>query len=159
MSQHALRAPLPDTLLADYPGARRSSLEDGPAGRTDDTDVRRVIRLDEHRARRDPVVDRIPAVLPATGDGGDAADVFAAQPRRPARGSGRRRLAGAVRRALPALVAFCRRIAHGDAGMATAEYAIATLAAVGFAGLLVLILKGNEVRGLLTAIIRQALGG
>ena len=44
-----------------------------------------------------------------------------------------------------------------DAGMATAEYAIATLAAVGFAGLLVVILKGNEVKVLLTGIIRQAL--
>ncbi|QGQ20874.1 DUF4244 domain-containing protein [Cellulomonas sp. JZ18] len=43
--------------------------------------------------------------------------------------------------------------------MATAEYAIATLAAVGFAGLLVVILKGNEVKGLLTGIVRQALGG
>ncbi|MFC8192941.1 DUF4244 domain-containing protein [Cellulomonas sp. NPDC057328] len=51
-----------------------------------------------------------------------------------------------------------RRVA-GDAGMATAEYAIATLAAVGFAGLLVVILKGNEVKGLLTGIVRQALGG
>jgi len=44
-----------------------------------------------------------------------------------------------------------------EAGMATAEYAIATLAAVGFAGLLVVILKGNEVKGLLSGIIRQAL--
>lgn len=44
-----------------------------------------------------------------------------------------------------------------DAGMATAEYAIATLAAVGFAGLLVVILKGNEVKGLLLTIIKQAL--
>lgn len=51
-----------------------------------------------------------------------------------------------------------RRVA-GDAGMATAEYAIATLAAVGFAGLLVVILKGNEVKGLLTGLVRQALGG
>lgn len=49
------------------------------------------------------------------------------------------------------------RQALADAGMATAEYAIATLAAVGFAGLLVVILKGNEVKGLLTGIIRQAL--
>jgi hypothetical protein len=47
-------------------------------------------------------------------------------------------------------------VAH-DAGMATAEYAIATLAAVGFAGLLVVILKGNEVKGLLLNIIKQAL--
>ncbi|WP_369796652.1 DUF4244 domain-containing protein [Cellulomonas sp. URHE0023] len=45
-----------------------------------------------------------------------------------------------------------------EAGMATAEYAIATLAAVGFAGLLVVILRGNEVKGFLLAIIRQALG-
>jgi hypothetical protein len=45
----------------------------------------------------------------------------------------------------------------GDAGMATAEYAIATLAAVGFAGLLVVILKGGEVRALLSGIIRRAL--
>lgn len=45
----------------------------------------------------------------------------------------------------------------GDAGMATAEYAIATLAACGFAGLLVLILKGGQVRGLLMSIIERAL--
>ncbi|MCG2623529.1 DUF4244 domain-containing protein [Arthrobacter sp. I2-34] len=44
-----------------------------------------------------------------------------------------------------------------DAGMATAEYAIATLAAVGFAGLLVLIMRSGEVRGLLMSIIEQAL--
>lgn len=52
-----------------------------------------------------------------------------------------------------------RRLATGarDAGMATAEYAIATLAAVGFAGLLVVILKSNEVRGLLSGIVKQAL--
>ncbi|WP_246123202.1 DUF4244 domain-containing protein [Cellulomonas terrae] len=49
------------------------------------------------------------------------------------------------------------RAGLADAGMATAEYAIATLAAVGFAGLLVVILKGNEVKGLLLGIIRQAL--
>jgi hypothetical protein len=44
-----------------------------------------------------------------------------------------------------------------DAGMATAEYAIATLAACGFAGLLVTLLKSGEVKGLLTGIIRSAL--
>ena len=53
----------------------------------------------------------------------------------------------------------CRRwTQHGmEAGMATAEYAIATLAAVGFAGLLVVILKSDEVRGFLLNIIRTAL--
>lgn len=44
-----------------------------------------------------------------------------------------------------------------ELGMATAEYAIATLAAVGFAGLLVVILKSAEVRGFLLNIIRTAL--
>ena len=42
-------------------------------------------------------------------------------------------------------------------GMATAEYAIATVAAAGFAGLLVVILRSDEVRGLLMSIIRSAL--
>jgi hypothetical protein len=45
----------------------------------------------------------------------------------------------------------------GDAGSATAEYAIATLAAVGFAGLLVVILRSDEVRGMLTDLIHHAL--
>jgi hypothetical protein len=49
------------------------------------------------------------------------------------------------------------RRAVDDAGSATAEYAIATLAAVGFAGLLVVILRSGEVRGLLTDLIRHAL--
>lgn len=49
------------------------------------------------------------------------------------------------------------RVLGDEAGMATAEYAIATLAAVGFAGLLVVILKSDEVRGFLTNIIRSAL--
>jgi len=44
-----------------------------------------------------------------------------------------------------------------DEGAATAEYAIATMAAVGFAGLLVVILRSDEVRGLLLGIIRSAL--
>jgi len=44
-----------------------------------------------------------------------------------------------------------------EAGMATAEYAIATVAAAGFAGLLVVILRSAEVRGLLFGIIRGAL--
>jgi len=49
------------------------------------------------------------------------------------------------------------RAAGREAGMATAEYAIATLAAVGFAGLLLVILKSAEVRGLLLGIITSAL--
>lgn len=44
-----------------------------------------------------------------------------------------------------------------ERGAATAEYAVATMAAVGFAGLLVLILRGDEVRGILTDLVRNAL--
>lgn len=44
-----------------------------------------------------------------------------------------------------------------ETGMATAEYAIATLAAVGFAGVLVFLLRSDEVRGFLLNIIRSAL--
>ena len=47
--------------------------------------------------------------------------------------------------------------ARPEAGMATAEYAIATLAAVAFAGLLLVIMRSDEVRGLLLGIIREAL--
>lgn len=49
------------------------------------------------------------------------------------------------------------RFRSAEAGMATAEYAIATLAAVGFAGLLVVILRSDEVRGFLMSIVQQAL--
>lgn len=45
----------------------------------------------------------------------------------------------------------------GQQGMATAEYAIATLGAVAFAGLLVVIMRSDEVRGFLLGIIRAAL--
>jgi Flp pilus assembly pilin Flp len=54
--------------------------------------------------------------------------------------------------------AHMRNFAQDETGAATAEYAIATMAAVGFAGLLVAILKGDAVRGLLTNVITGALG-
>ena len=44
-----------------------------------------------------------------------------------------------------------------DAGMATAEYAVATLAACGFAGVLVAVLSSGEVRSMLLAIVKRAL--
>lgn len=44
-----------------------------------------------------------------------------------------------------------------DAGMATAEYAVATLAACGFAGLLVAVLSSGEVRTMLLSIVKRAL--
>jgi len=54
------------------------------------------------------------------------------------------------------VVASARRFG-GERGAATAEYAVATMAAVGFAGLLVVILRGDEVRGILTELVRNAL--
>lgn len=44
-----------------------------------------------------------------------------------------------------------------ESGAATAEYAIATMAAVAFAGLLVIIMRSDEVRGILTDLVRRAL--
>jgi hypothetical protein len=44
-----------------------------------------------------------------------------------------------------------------DDGAATAEYAITIMAAVGFAGLLVVILKSGEVQAILTGLVRTAL--
>ena len=42
-------------------------------------------------------------------------------------------------------------------GAATAEYVIATMAAVGFAGLLVVILRSPEVKDILFGMIKAAL--
>lgn len=44
-----------------------------------------------------------------------------------------------------------------DEGMATAEYAMVTLAAVAFAGLLLTVLTSNEVRTALVGLIQDAL--
>lgn len=49
------------------------------------------------------------------------------------------------------------RCLRDETGAATAEYLVATMAAVGFAGLLIVILRGNEVRGILTDLVRNAL--
>ncbi|MDN6602807.1 DUF4244 domain-containing protein [Brevibacterium sp.] len=45
-----------------------------------------------------------------------------------------------------------------DAGATTAEYAITTLAACGFAALLVIILKSEPIKELVTGVIETALG-
>lgn len=51
----------------------------------------------------------------------------------------------------------CARLFGDDTGAATAEYAVATMAAVAFAGLLVVIMRSDEVRGILTDLVRRAL--
>ncbi|SPT55065.1 Uncharacterised protein [Actinomyces bovis] len=45
----------------------------------------------------------------------------------------------------------------GEAGMATAEYAIGTLAAAAFAGLLLAIMRGGGPTALLSSLINSAL--
>lgn len=60
-------------------------------------------------------------------------------------------------RLLQRFTKYISGLVKSEAGMATAEYAIATLAAVGFAGLLVVILRSEEVRGFLLNLIRTAL--
>ena len=64
----------------------------------------------------------------------------------------------ALRSALTRVRRLSRRVrVVGEAGMTTAEYAIGTLAACGFAALLVTILRGGVVQGLLLGIIKRAL--
>jgi Protein of unknown function (DUF4244) len=60
---------------------------------------------------------------------------------------------------IPAAVLSVRRRRERlyDLGMATAEYAVVTVAACGFAGLLLAIVRSGEVRGLLLGIIKRAL--
>lgn len=61
----------------------------------------------------------------------------------------------------PSLPTLTRRRAAqlltDESGAATAEYAIATMAAVAFAGLLVVIMRSDEVRAILTDLVRRAL--
>ena len=45
-----------------------------------------------------------------------------------------------------------------DQGSATAEYAIVTVAAAGFAAVLVALLKSPEVRDMLLGLVQSALG-
>ena len=61
-----------------------------------------------------------------------------------------------MKNTISAAWARTRRLAD-ETGAATAEYVVATMAAVGFAGLLVVILKGDEVRGMLTDLVHRAL--
>ena len=50
-----------------------------------------------------------------------------------------------------------RGAARSERGSATAEYAIAALAAAAFAGLLIAVVTSPEIRSLLTGIISKAL--
>jgi len=45
-----------------------------------------------------------------------------------------------------------------DTGMATTEYALVTVAAAAFAGILIALVRSDEVRELLAGILRSAFG-
>jgi Flp pilus assembly pilin Flp len=56
---------------------------------------------------------------------------------------------------------FIRRhltLLRDESGAVTAEYSIVILAAVAFAGLLVAIMRSDEVRAMLVALVQNALG-
>jgi hypothetical protein len=55
------------------------------------------------------------------------------------------------------LIGMLRDACRDDRGAATAEYAIVIMAAVGFAGLLVVILRSGEVQAILTDLVQRAL--
>lgn len=50
-----------------------------------------------------------------------------------------------------------RSRASGEAGMATAEYAIGTLAAAGFAAILIKVVTSDQIRTMLVNVIKSAL--
>ena len=68
-----------------------------------------------------------------------------------------RRLLRGLRAAIGERMRGGRMRDNGEAGAATAEYAIVIMAAVGFAGLLVVIMRSEEVRAILTDLIQRAL--
>jgi hypothetical protein len=88
----------------------------------------------------------------STGAGGPSASCVRVAPSRPGHA------VRAVHRVLDRRGSgSCSGAGSRDAGAATAEYAIATMAAVAFAGLLVVILQSDEVRGMLLDLVRRAL--
>lgn len=72
-------------------------------------------------------------------------------------GSGRRAIRCTRIPFVPATRSRTMRLLADESGAATAEYAIATMAAVAFAGMLVVIMRSDEVRGILTDLVHKAL--
>lgn len=117
-----------------------------------------------HPARRGPARPVLTLVPSVPADPAEAASPRdpespegAGLPGVPASAGGPAPVAGPSRPDAPAGAIGRGRKALREAGMATAEYAIATLAAVGFAGLLLVILRSGEVRALLMGLVKRAL--
>lgn len=64
---------------------------------------------------------------------------------------------GSTRQEVAAFRRLWWRLTHEERGATTAEYAMTTMAAVGFAGVLVALLRGEEVRSILSDLVRRAL--
>lgn len=56
-----------------------------------------------------------------------------------------------------ALARLATRLRREDAGMTTVEYAVGTVAAAGFGGLLIKLLMSDEARNLLWSLISRAI--
>lgn len=119
-----------------------------------------------HRVSEPPAVPAAPVVGTAAGRAPDRVPSGPASGKsgsrsRPGSGSDRRASVTELRTLTEPGVAGVPRTSppwtDREAGMATAEYAIATLAAVAFAGLLAVVLGSDEVRSMLLSLIRSAL--
>ena len=78
--------------------------------------------------------------------------------RRGARGAGNRRGFRSVSRAVAGGLHPGRVRRLGEQGMTTAEYAVGTMAAVAFAGLLLVVVRSGPVKSALSQLIVSALG-
>ena len=78
--------------------------------------------------------------------------------RRGVRGAGGRARFTAVVRAARARLTAARVRGLGEQGMTTAEYAVGTMAAVAFAGLLLVVVRSGPVKSALSQLIVSALG-
>ena len=59
-------------------------------------------------------------------------------------------------RSVPVRVAVRLQTSGSDAGMTTAEYAVGTVAACGFSGILYKVITSPEILGLITGVISKA---
>ncbi|MER5884281.1 DUF4244 domain-containing protein [Streptomyces sp. NPDC001941] len=69
-----------------------------------------------------------------------------------------RKVFGKAKAGVAAVVRARRLARRSDRGMATAEYALATVAACGFAGLLYKLVTSDTMSGALQSLIGKALG-
>lgn len=126
---------------------------------------------DEHEAllalgfpARPPKADRPGEPCPSGNpENGEAYDGWIELAGRPRRGRGLLALWGLRRLTLWGLRRLRRgramvKLAEDERGAVTAEYALVIMAAVAFAGLLILIMRSEEVRAMLLSLVQNALG-